>query len=247
VIPAGRGWLWPEKFTRENSIFCLDAEGERIILKKYSNLTLKVYNQIIELMLHYEIVPGQRLVFIDLAKQLGVSRTPVNNALSILAQEGYLDFVPNQGYSVHKLTHKEAENLFEIRETLEVGFLGKAIREMTDKKIANVKKRKLNYEKAISGHVNRQLFILDTEFHAAIIDMAENDILSAQYRDICQKIFLRFRTEDLRMNRILVIKEEHNDLYEAIRIKDVERSKELVKMHHNHAQNSLFPIIFPSK
>ncbi len=60
-------------------------------------------------MLNYEIVPGQRLVFIDLAKQLNVSRTPVNNALSILAQQGYLDFVPNQGYSVHKLTQKEAE------------------------------------------------------------------------------------------------------------------------------------------
>ena len=104
-------------------------------MKKHSNLTLKVYQQIIELMLNYEIVPGQRLVFIDLAKQLGVSRTPVNNALSILAQEGYLDFVPNQGYSVHKLTLKEAENLFEIREILEVGFLGKAVRNMTDKKI----------------------------------------------------------------------------------------------------------------
>ncbi|KAB2840081.1 GntR family transcriptional regulator, partial [bacterium] len=93
-------------------------------MKKYSNLTLKVYHRIIELMLNYEIVPGQRLVFIDLAKQLGVSRTPVNNALSILAQEGYLDFVPNQGYSVHKLTRKEAENLYEFREVLEVGFLG---------------------------------------------------------------------------------------------------------------------------
>lgn len=215
-------------------------------MKKNSNLTLKVYQQIIELMLEYEIVPGQRLVFIDLAKQLGVSRTPVNNALSILAQEGYLDFVPNQGYSVHKLTLKEAENLFEIREVLEVGFLGKAIREMTDSKVENVKRRKLDYEEAMSGQVNRKLFILDTEFHAAMIDMAANEILSAQYRDICQKIFLRFRTEDLRMNRIMEIKKEHNDLYEAIRIKDVEHSKELVRMHHNHAQKSLFPIIFPS-
>jgi len=216
-------------------------------LKKQSNLTLKVYQQIIELMLNYEIVPGQRLVFIDLAKQLGVSRTPVNNALSILAQEGYLDFVPNQGYSVHKLTYKEAVNLFEIREILEVGFLGKAIREMTAQKIGNVKKRKIDYEKAMSGHVNRKLFILDTEFHGAMIDMAANEILSAQYRDICQKIFLRFRTEDLRMNRIVEIKDEHNELYEAIRIRDVERAKELVRMHHQHARKSLFPIIFPLK
>jgi DNA-binding GntR family transcriptional regulator len=77
-------------------------------LKKNKNLTLKVYHKIIDLMLDYELVPGQRLVFVDLARRLQVSRTPVNNALSILAQEGYLDFVPNQGYSVHKLSKKEA-------------------------------------------------------------------------------------------------------------------------------------------
>ena len=215
-------------------------------MKKHSNLTLKVYERIIELMLNYEIVPGQRLVFIDLAKQLGVSRTPVNNALSILAQEGYLDFVPNQGYSVHKLTKKEAEFLFEIREVLEVGFLGKAIRKMDDKKMKRLKKRKTDYEKAISSHVDRKLFILDTEFHASILDMVGNDILSARYRDICQKIFLRFRTEDLRLNRIMDIKDEHNDIFEAVCVKDVERSKDLVRLHHKSSQQNLFPIIFPT-
>ncbi len=215
-------------------------------MKKHSNLTLKVYQRIIELMLNYEIVPGQRLVFIDLAKQLGVSRTPVNNALSILAQEGYLDFVPNQGYSVHKLTKQEAEFLFEIREVLEVGFLGKAIRNMDDKNMKWLKKRKNDYEKAISSHVDRKLFILDTEFHASILDMVGNDILSARYRDICQKIFLRFRTEDLRLNRILDIKIEHNDIFEAVCVRDVERSKDLVRLHHKSSQQNLFPIIFPT-
>ncbi len=213
-------------------------------MKKYSNLTLKVYHRIIELMLNYEIVPGQRLVFIDLAKQLGVSRTPVNNALSILAQEGYLDFVPNQGYSVHKITRKEAENLFEIREVLEVGFLGKAIRNMTEKKQRNIEKRKLDYEEAISARVDRKLFILDAEFHAAIIDMANNDVASARYRDICQKVFLRFKTEDLQLTRIMEIKREHHELYEAVCLKDVERAKELIRQHHKASQKKLFPIIF---
>jgi len=215
-------------------------------MKKNSNLTLKVYENIIELMLRYEIVPGQRLVFIDLAKQLNVSRTPVNNALSILAQQGYLDFVPNQGYSVHKLTREEAENLYAIREVLESGFIGDAIRNMSDKSLKALKKRKDDYEKAIAGHVNRKLFILDTEFHAAILDMVGNEILSAQYRDICQKIFLRFRTEDLRLNRIMDIKDEHNELYEAIRLRDIERSIELVKHHHKSSQQNLFPVIFPA-
>jgi DNA-binding GntR family transcriptional regulator len=216
-------------------------------LKKQSNLTLKVYQQIIELMLNYEIVPGQRLVFIDLAKQLNVSRTPVNNALSILAQQGYLDFVPNQGYAVHKLTRKEAENHYAIREVLEVGFVGQAIRNMTDKKLQIFKKCKTDYEKAITGHVTRKLFILDTEFHAGILDMVDNDILSAQYRDICQKIFLRFRTEDLRLNRIKEIVQEHHEIFEAICLKDVEQAKELLKLHHKSSQKNLFPIIFPSE
>jgi len=215
-------------------------------LKKQSNLTLKVYQQLIELMLNYEIIPGQRLVFIDLAKQLNVSRTPVNNALSILAQKGYLDFVPNQGYSVRKLTKKEAENHYAIREVLEVGFVGQAIRNMTDKKLQILKKRKTDYEKAITGNVTRKLFILDTDFHVGILEMVGNDILSAQYRDICQKIFLRFRTEDLRLNRIREIEQEHHDIFEAIRLKDVEQAKELLKLHHKSSQKNLFPIIFPS-
>ncbi len=216
-------------------------------MKKQSNLTLKVHQQIIELMLNYEIVPGQRLVFIDLAKQLNVSRTPVNNALSILAQQGYLDFVPNQGYSVHKLTEKEAEKLYEIREVLELGFIGKAIRSITEKKLQAFKKRKTDYENAIVTHVTRKLFILDTEFHAGIVDMVENDILSAQYRDICQKIFLRFRTEDLRLNRIMEIKEEHNQIFEAICLKDVDQSKELLKLHYKTSRKNLFPLLFTSQ
>ncbi|MBB1094383.1 GntR family transcriptional regulator [Rhodopseudomonas palustris] len=215
-------------------------------MKKQSNLTLKVYQQIIELMLNYEIVPGQRLVFIDLAKQLNVSRTPVNNALSILAQQGYLNFVPNQGYSVRKLTKKEAEDHYAIREVLEVGFVGQAIRNMTDKNLQTLKKRKTDYEKAITGNVTRKFFILDTDFHAGILEMVGNDVLSAQYRDICQKIFLRFRTEDLHLDRIREIGKEHNEIFEAIRLKDVDHAKELLTLHHKSSQKNLFPIIFPS-
>jgi DNA-binding GntR family transcriptional regulator len=198
-------------------------------------------------MLNYEIVPGQRLVFIDLANQLNVSRTPVNNALSILAQEGYLDFVPNQGYSVHKLTRKEAENLYEIREVLEVGFIGKAIRNMTDKMLKNIERLKSDYEKYSSVRVDRKLFILDTEFHSGILDMAGNDILSSRYRDVNRKIFLRFRTDDLVMSRVIDIRKEHQLLFEAVATRDVERAKELVKVHHSNSMSSLFPIIFPSE
>jgi len=213
-------------------------------MKENKNLTLVVYDRIMEMMINYDIVPGQRLVFVDLAEQLGVSRTPVNNALSILAKEGYLDFIPNQGYSVHKLTRDEAIYLYEIRTILEMGVVGKAIRQMTDEKLMILEQRKLDYEDAIKAGVHRKLFVLDAEFHVGIIEMINNPILAGRYRDICQRIFLRFRIENLvaKRNREIVI--EHNELFEAVRVKDVEHTKVLVRTHYEKSKENLFAAIF---
>jgi DNA-binding GntR family transcriptional regulator len=213
-------------------------------VKQKQNLTLATYNRILEMMVNYDIVPGQRLVFVDLAEQLGVSRTPVNNALSILAKEGYLDFVPNQGYTVHKLTKEEAEGFYEIREIMELGTIGKAIRCMTPEKVERFKKAKENYERAITDRVHRGLFVLDADFHAAVIEMIDNPFLVMRYRELCQRIFLRFRIDALRVGRIHEIVEEHNQLFEAICIRDVDLAKELLKNHNHNAKRNLFRIIF---
>jgi DNA-binding GntR family transcriptional regulator len=208
------------------------------------NLMVAAYDRILEMMLNYDIVPGQRLVFVDLAKQLGVSRTPVNHALSILAKEGYLDFVPNQGYTVHKLTQKELESLYEIREILELGTISKAIRRMTPENIEQLKRRKEEYQKAITDRVHRGLFILDTDFHAAVIEMMGNALLVDRYRDLCRRIFLRFRIDTLSMDRIHEIVKEHDEFFEAICIKDVALAKELLKKHNQNARKGLFSRIF---
>jgi DNA-binding GntR family transcriptional regulator len=213
-------------------------------LKEINNLTFAAYEAIKTMMLNYDIVPGQRLIFVDLAKKLGVSRTPVNNALSLLAKEGYLDFVPHQGYSVHKLTRQEAEELYELREVLELGTIGKAIRQMTDEHFSRFEKRKIEYEEGISNRVHRQLFVLDAEFHASIIEMLNNAYLAERYRELCRMIFLRFKTEDLKVDRIKEISCEHEAIFEAVRTRDVERAKEIIRLHNLKARESLFAIIF---
>lgn len=213
-------------------------------MKQQKNLTLATYDRIKEMMINYDIVPGQRLVFVDLAEQLGVSRTPVNNALSILAKEGYLDFTPNQGYTVHRITREELEGLYEIREIMELGTIGKAIRCITDEKISHLRQQKEAFEHAISNTVHRGLFVLDTDFHAAIIGMVENPYLVSRYRDVCQRIFLRFRVETLQMDRIHEIVKEHDELFESIYIKDVDLAKQLLKSHNQNARRNLFNLIF---
>ncbi|MBL0714462.1 MAG: GntR family transcriptional regulator [Desulfosarcina sp.] len=216
-------------------------------MKEQKNLTLATYTRIKDMMLHYDIIPGQRLVFVDLAQQLGVSRTPVNNALSILAKEGYLDFIPNQGYSVHRLTMEEAQALYEIREILEIGSIGKSIRRMTDEKLKKIEQHNNLYKKSITNRVHRNLFIIDTEFHASIIEMMGNVYLVERYRDVCQKIFLRHRIESLRVERISEIVSEHEKLCEALRIRDVNLAKELIRAHNSNARKNLFAIIFEDR
>ena len=211
------------------------------------NLTQIVYQSIREMMLNYEIIPGQRLIFSDLAKRLGVSRTPVNNALSILANEGFLDFVPNQGYRVHEITREEAESLYEIREIIEMGSIGKAIRKLTSKKLETLKRQKLLYERAVTDQVSRGRFTLDQEFHASHIQISGNLYLADYFREVYQRIFLRHRIEGLRADRARAVVSEHNEIFEAISLRDAERAGESIRSHIEAGKRYIYSVIFGEK
>jgi DNA-binding GntR family transcriptional regulator len=118
---------------------------------------------------------------------------------------------------------------------------------MTDRKLEKLQHCKLDYERAISDRVHRKLFILDTEFHASAVEMIDNPILVDRYREVCQKIFLRFRVEDLRIDRIREIVKEHDEIFHSLLTKDVERAKELLNSHNNNAKKNLFAIIFQNE
>jgi DNA-binding GntR family transcriptional regulator len=196
------------------------------------------------MMLSYAIIPGQRLIFVDLANRLGVSRTPVNNALSILANEGFLDFIPNQGYRVHEITKEEAESLYEIRGILELGSISKAIRKLTPKKLEKLERQRQLYEKAVADQVSRGRFTLDQEFHSCYVEMSENVYLAEYFREIYQRIFLRHRIEGLRADRAREVVSEHNEIFQAIKLKDIEWAKASIRSHIKVGKEYIFSVIF---
>ncbi len=208
------------------------------------NLTQLVYERIREMMFHYEILPGQRLIFNDLAQKLQVSRTPVNNALSILANEGFLDFVPNQGYRVHQITREEAESLYEIREMLEVGAASRIVREINEEKLAAVQRRKALYREAISQKVSRGRFILDQEYHASYLNILNNIYLANYFREVYQRIYLRHRIEGMREDRTEMVAKEHQRIFEALMYRDVEGLKNAVLDHIRAGKEYIFSIVF---
>src|SRR5512145_3444956 len=94
------------------------------------NLSVRVYNEIKNLILCNEIMPGQKLHHQQLSERLGVSRTPVREALTRLVQEGYVAFLPNRGFTCKEIRMQEAEELYDLREALEAFAVEQAIRHM---------------------------------------------------------------------------------------------------------------------
>jgi DNA-binding GntR family transcriptional regulator len=208
------------------------------------NLTQMAYRKIKEMMLNYEIVPGQRLIFVELAKKLNVSRTPVNNALSLLANEGFLDFTPNQGYTVHQITRQEATALYDIREIIEVGAIDKAMGKVTPEKLKTLEKQKKLYEKAVIEQVSRGRFILDQEFHAGLVRMSENPYLEGYFIEVYQRIFLRHRVEGLPAGRARQVVIEHGEIFQAISRQDSTKAKQLIQRHIRTGKDYIFSSIF---
>jgi DNA-binding GntR family transcriptional regulator len=208
------------------------------------SLNEKVYQQIKQMMFTYEIIPGQKLVIGDIANKLGVSRTPINSALYHLGKEGFLDFVPNQGYTVHQLTKQEVDSLYDLRELLELGAVEKAIANLTRDKLKILKQREESFKKAVAEKVGRGRFLLDQEYHAYLVEMSDNLYIADYYREIYQRIFLRHRLSPLRGERTVHAPAEHHEIYEAIRQRDVNRAKKAISAHIQAGKEYVYSFIF---
>jgi DNA-binding GntR family transcriptional regulator len=198
------------------------------------NLEYKVYQQIKEMMLNFDIVPGQRIVITELAEKLGVSRTPVKMALIILLKEGFVDYSPRQScYTVHQLCQEELDSLHEFRELLELGAVAKAMKNLTPEKLKILERKALDFKQAADTDEKELRFLLDLNFHAYIVDLVGSPYLSDTYREVFQRFFMRRRISSLFGDRYAKVLAEHNEVVEAFRQRDVERAKQAISAHAN--------------
>src|SRR3984957_9394858 len=83
----------------------------------------RAYEQLKEAAINFGFKPGERLNEIDLAKRIGISRTPLREALHRLNTEGFLKFIPGKGFFCRDLDPKEIFDLYELRKVIELGAL----------------------------------------------------------------------------------------------------------------------------
>src|SRR5215468_550369 len=141
-------------------------------------LRQSVYEALVELVVAGRLRPGQHLVETELARQLGVSRQPVREALHRLEAEGWVDLRPNQGAFVHVPTDKEVDQLLDVRELLEVETARLASRAATADQVARLRAICRAGAAAVAAGDTERFVSLNNSFHAALAEVGGNAVLA---------------------------------------------------------------------
>ena len=189
------------------------------------------------------IAPGAKLNERELCEQLHVSRTPLREAIKLLAAEGLVDLLPNRGAVAVKLTEADVLNTFELLAMLE-GMSGElAAQRITDAALAEV--RALHYEmlacftrQDLSGY-----YRLNARIHEAINRAAGNPVLSQTYRAINARVqSLRFRTnqDGAKWQRAV---QEHERMVEALATRDAAGLRQVLVEHLQHKRDTVLQLM----
>jgi len=197
------------------------------------------YSKMKELILRYEFKPGEKLTQEGLAERLGVSLTPVREALRILEQEGYVSPIRNRGFFVSEMSLKEAEELFEVREALEVLGVEKAIKYRDERFLKALEVCTREYQEVVTQALTRNRILLDQRFHLLIAQQADNKSLRRMLEHVFERITLKRKIEGTPPTRGIVAYEEHLAILEAIREADVGRARDLIALHVRNAREAV--------
>src|SRR3954453_24141133 len=196
------------------------------------NLSARVYNQIKNLILCNEVMPGQKLHHQELSERLGVSRTPVREALTRLVSEGYVAFLPNRGFTCKEIRMQEAEELYELREALEAFAVERAIENLTDEAVEKLRTEIKSYGEDLHKRFTRERLVYDQDVHLEIASLAGNDTLKNSLSHIFERIVLKRRTDGLYDTaRGVSAHEEHLTLLEAMERRDVAEATRIIRNH----------------
>ena len=196
------------------------------------NLSARVYSQIKQLILCNEIMPGQKLHHQQLSERLGVSRTPVREALTRLVQEGYVSFLPNRGFTCKEIRLQEAEELYELRESLEAFAVEKAVEKLTDQALAELRQRMESYGHDVYNRFTRERLVYDQDVHLYIAQIAGNETLKNTLSHVFERIVLKRRTDGIYdPARGLSAHQEHIELLDAMARHDGKAAVAIVRNH----------------
>lgn len=200
-----------------------------------TSLGIAVYNQLRQRLMDGELRPGQRLREIELSEQLGVSRTPVREAIKRLESEGFASYVPSRGAVVAELTSEQTAELYAVREVLEGSAAGFAAVHASPSELRILED--MLQAQADLGPADPELLSRhNRQFHQMLYRMAHNRYLLDIVSKAHDYMLLLRKTTYLDPGRPATALAEHREIVEAIAARDPRRAEEAARAHLREAQ-----------
>ena len=190
-----------------------------------------VFNTLREAILKGDLKPGERLMELQLAAQLGVSRTPIREAIRMLEQEGLAVTVPRKGAEVAKMTLKGMEDVLEIREALDILACQLACDRITEEQLTNLAEKKKAFEDSLKSGNVKAIAATDVAFHDVIYDATNNPKLVNMLNNLREQIY-RYRVEYLKnADNYPKLIQEHNAIFDSLANRNHENATSSIREH----------------
>lgn len=211
------------------------------MMSEFPDMPLRdvVFNTLRRGILEGYLKPGERLMEVRLANRLGVSRTPIREAIRMLELEGLVVNIPRRGAQVASITEKDLRDVLEVREGLEELAVKLACERVTDDQLREIYEASRAFEQIVPEGDLTRLARADENFHDAIYRSSGNVRLLQLIGNLREQMY-RYRVEYLKeeeKRRLLV--EEHDRLWDSLRRRDVDAARKCVRQHIEHQEESI--------
>ena len=208
-------------------------------MNEYLPLRDVVFNTLRQAILTGELKPGERLMEIHLADRLGVSRTPIREAIRKLELEGLVVMIPRKGAQVAKITEKNLTDVLEVRRALDTLAVRLACKRMDETYKKQLREACDEFAKVVKCSNTKDITEADVRFHDIINQSTGNDRLIQLVNNLAEQMY-RYRLEyikDAAYHKRLV--DEHEEIYNAIMEQDEERAAKAVVVHIDNQEASI--------
>lgn len=207
------------------------TEHLELNMDAYLPLRDVVFNTLREAILKGDLVAGERLMELQLASKLGVSRTPIREAIRMLEQEGLAITIPRKGAIVAGMTEKDMQDVLQIREALEELSVQVACDKITEEEIGQLYRNMKNFEHSLKTGDLKRMAQADVEFHDVICQATDNPKLISMLNNLREQMY-RYRVEYLKNpENHQQLLDEHEAIYRGIVAKDKAAVTDMIRRH----------------
>ena len=200
-------------------------------LIKRSSLHDEVVTALREMIVTGELEPGERIIEKDLSQQLGVSRTPIREAIKTLVLDGLVDSPPHRGAQVKLLEAEEIESLFDVIAVLEALAAQRAAQNLKPGELRKLETLHRNMRAAFEDENRSRYFELNTAIHDFLMQQSGNDILFNTHARLMLRASRGRYLAILSGTRWGEAMEQHEGLMKALRAGDAEAAFEIWRNH----------------